>query len=89
VFHLGVTVGGVKARRMLEGAGLAVEQEAFIDHAPRYLTLRAAEWLTTAGHRATDLAMLRLLRVFERLSATPLSRFTGHYTVWMVAWAKA
>jgi SAM-dependent methyltransferase len=82
-FQLGATVGSRRGSRMLALAGFTILQQSFVEHAPRYLTIRLAARLTSAGSRRMASRFGRAMHFVERLAGTPLARLTGHYTAWI------
>ena len=68
---------------MLARAGFAILQQSFVEHAPRYVTIRLAPRLASSGSRRMDSLLVAAMHFLERLAGTPFSRFTGHYSTWI------
>jgi SAM-dependent methyltransferase len=82
-FWLGATVGSRRGSRMLARAGFSILQQSFVEHAPRYVTIRLAPRLASAGSRRMESLLVAAMHFLERLAGTPFSRLTGHYTAWI------
>lgn len=82
-FPLGTSVSAREGREMLLHTGLSVVKQALIEHAPRYGGIRIAKVIDRARHGRSSPWLLRLLRSFECLTATPLAGITGHYALWI------
>ena len=70
-FRLGTTVGSRRGSRMLALSGFGILQQSFVEHAPRYVTIRLARRLASAGSRRMDPLMVAAMHVLEGLAGTP------------------
>jgi SAM-dependent methyltransferase len=84
-FALGRTLNPWQAGRMFHSLLLVVRRRECLIHAPRFLGIRALDWLERRRMRGLARAVVHLLGAFEALSRTPLRYLTGHYIGWWLA----
>jgi SAM-dependent methyltransferase len=77
--YVGASCGPGRLGRLLEEAGFEVVEIGAILHCPRVVAVAAARIVERLGPLALQLALLRFLAVFERLSRWPSRFLTGHF----------
>jgi SAM-dependent methyltransferase len=78
-YYVGVTLGLKKLLEILEQTGFEILDKCFIMHCPRIFCVLIAEYLKKNASRKGQLRFLRALKMFERLSTSPVSPLTGHF----------
>lgn len=78
-YFVGATCGAKQLRRLLEGEGYSVREEAWVMHCPRVLAVALARVLEKVGLPGLHRAYLRIMMWFECLSGLPTRRLTGYF----------
>jgi len=76
-YQVGRTIPSEELRGILKEEGFKISKDSFIDHGPRFLTIKLCKWFEK-NNSALDQYM-KVLRFFEKMAHWPTSHLSGYF----------
>ena len=86
-YKIGKTVSARQFRTTIEQEGFLIQHVAYIDHGPRFATIRFGKCLNNNEKKRR--VWIKCLNRFEKMSHWPTACFTGYFHATLVVKEKA